>query len=46
MRLKVAPHGVGSGLIHKYFIRLERLARDKRSSIFALIVSDKIKKPF
>ncbi len=37
---------VSSGLVRKYYIRLERLARDKHSSFIALVSSDEEKKRY
>jgi hypothetical protein len=41
VRLKGAPLWVGSGFIYKYLTRLEMLAKEKRSSLSDLFVSDK-----
>ncbi len=37
---------VSSGLVRKYYIRLERLARDKHSSLIALVISEEEKKRY
>jgi hypothetical protein len=41
---EVLPSRAGSELTSKYYTKLERLARDKRSSLFGLFVIDEEEK--